>query len=128
MTLLDILKSAWTNLRRRPARTMLTSVGVAVGALTIVAMVSLGIGVQRAISAQFDEIGLQNLQVAPREPERPPRLIGARDQRRALGRVEQGVIGRGRVGRAGVVDQLADQTPLVVDGHRGHRRGLARYG
>jgi len=69
MTLLDSLKAAWTNLRRRPARTMLTSVGVAVGALTIVAMVSLGIGVEQAIRAQFEEIGLQNLRVAPRDPE-----------------------------------------------------------
>jgi ABC-type lipoprotein release transport system permease subunit len=69
MTLLALLQTAWTNLRRRPARTMLTSVGVAVGALTIVAMVSLGIGVQRAIRAQFEEIGLQNLQVQPREAE-----------------------------------------------------------
>ncbi|HYF65479.1 MAG TPA: ABC transporter permease [Herpetosiphonaceae bacterium] len=70
MTIRDILKTAWTNLRRRPARTTLTSVGVAVGALTIVAMVSLGIGVQQAIRAQFEEIGLQNLQIQPREVER----------------------------------------------------------
>ncbi|HEY1011413.1 MAG TPA: ABC transporter permease [Herpetosiphonaceae bacterium] len=69
MTLVDILKAAWSNVRRRPARTVLTSLGVAVGALTIVAMVSLGIGVQQAISAQFEEMGLQNLQVAPRAAE-----------------------------------------------------------
>ena len=69
MSLLDMLRTALTNLRRRPARTMLTGVGIAVGALTIVAMVSLGIGVQRAIQAQFEESGLQNLQVQPREAE-----------------------------------------------------------
>ncbi len=70
MTVRDILQAAWTNLRRRPARTTLTSIGIAVGALTIVAMVSLGIGVQQAIHAQFAEIGLQNLQVQPHEPKR----------------------------------------------------------
>jgi ABC-type lipoprotein release transport system permease subunit len=69
MTLLDMLRTAWTNLRRRPARSMLTGVGIAVGALTIVAMVSLGIGVQQAIHAQFEEIGLENIQVKPRETE-----------------------------------------------------------
>ena len=69
MTILAMFQTAWSNLRRRPARTVLTSIGVAVGALTIVAMVSLGIGVQQAIRAQFEEIGLQNLQVQPREAE-----------------------------------------------------------
>lgn len=76
MTIVALLQAAWTNVRRRPARTLLTSIGVAVGALTIVAMVSLGIGVQRAIRAQFEEIGLQNLQIAPRE-DSPDQAEGA---------------------------------------------------
>ncbi len=66
MTLRDMLRTALSNLGRRKVRTILTSTGVVVGVLTIVTMVSLGVGVQREIQAQFAELGLENVFVRPR--------------------------------------------------------------
>jgi putative ABC transport system permease protein len=69
MVLRDTIQVAFTNLRRRPVRTLLSSLGVSVGVFTMVAMISLGIGVQREVHNQFEEIGLQNIQVQPRNRE-----------------------------------------------------------
>ncbi len=44
MTFGDMARSALSNLGRRKVRTVLTSIGVIVGILTIVTMVSLGVG------------------------------------------------------------------------------------
>jgi ABC-type antimicrobial peptide transport system permease subunit len=67
MTFGDMLRTALENLNRRKVRTVLTSTGVIVGILTIVTMVSLGVGVQREIQAQFDALGLENVFVRPGE-------------------------------------------------------------
>jgi ABC-type antimicrobial peptide transport system permease subunit len=66
MTLGDITRTALSNLGRRKVRTVLTSTGVIVGILTIVTMVSLGVGVQREITRQFSVLGLENVFVRPR--------------------------------------------------------------
>lgn len=65
MTFADMLRTALENLGRRKVRTALTSTGVVVGILTIVTMVSLGVGVQRAIRKQFAALGLENVFVRP---------------------------------------------------------------
>ncbi|MBX0328734.1 ABC transporter permease [Oscillochloris sp. ZM17-4] len=67
MTFRDMLATALENLGRRKVRTVLTSTGVIVGILTIVTMVSLGVGVQSEIQAQFSALGLENLFVRPGE-------------------------------------------------------------
>lgn len=67
MTLSDMLRTALENLGRRKVRTVLTSTGVIVGILTIVTMVSLGVGVQREVRAQFAALGLENVLVRPNE-------------------------------------------------------------
>ena len=67
MTFRDMLGTALENLGRRKVRTVLTSTGVIVGILTIVTMVSLGVGVQTEIRAQFAALGLENLFVRPGE-------------------------------------------------------------
>ncbi|PDW03870.1 ABC transporter permease [Candidatus Viridilinea mediisalina] len=63
----DIFITALENLGRRKVRTVLTSTGVIVGILTIVTMVSLGVGVQREIRTQFGALGLENVFVRPGE-------------------------------------------------------------
>ena len=63
----DLLHTALENLGRRKVRTMLTSTGVIVGILTIVTMVSLGVGVQNEVQAQFAALGLENVFVRPGE-------------------------------------------------------------
>lgn len=65
MKLHDQISTAFGNLGRRKARTALTSTGVVVGTLTIVVMVSLGLGVRRQINAQFERIGLDRVSVRP---------------------------------------------------------------
>jgi putative ABC transport system permease protein len=67
MTIGDMLRTALENLGRRKVRTILTSTGVIVGILTIVTMVSLGVGVQREVRAQFAALGLENVFVRPGE-------------------------------------------------------------
>lgn len=67
MTLTDMVRTAIINLGRRKVRTALTSTGVIVGILTIVTMVSLGVGVQLEITRQFAQVGLENVFVRPRE-------------------------------------------------------------
>jgi putative ABC transport system permease protein len=62
----DILRSALQNLGRRPVRNFLTAAGVLIGIITLVAMVSFGVGVQREVQRNFDTIGLENILVRPR--------------------------------------------------------------
>jgi putative ABC transport system permease protein len=61
----DVLKSAFGNLARHKARTALTTVGVIVGILTIVTMVSLGVGVQREMGDAFNSVGLETVRLYP---------------------------------------------------------------
>lgn len=70
MKLSDMSRTAFANLGRRKVRTILTSIGVIVGILTIVTMVSLGIGVRSEINKQFAQLGLENVFVRPEEGER----------------------------------------------------------
>ncbi len=61
----DIIRQALSNLRRRPVRNVLTAGGVLIGIVTLVAMVSFGVGVQREVQRNFESIGLENLFVFP---------------------------------------------------------------
>lgn len=70
MSLDDMVRSALSNLGRRKVRTVLTAVGIVVGILTIVTMVSLGIGVRSELNKQFAAIGLERVFVRPAEGER----------------------------------------------------------
>jgi ABC-type antimicrobial peptide transport system permease subunit len=65
MKLRDLLQTAFGNLTRHKARTALTTIGVIVGILTIVTMVSLGIGVQREMGDAFGSVGLETLSLYP---------------------------------------------------------------
>src|ERR671933_321305 len=70
MTFGDMAGSAISNLGRRKVRTILTTIGVIVGILTIVTMVSLGIGVRAELDKQFAAIGLERVFVRPAEENR----------------------------------------------------------
>jgi putative ABC transport system permease protein len=65
MTLPDQIRTAWGNLARRKTRVVLASLGVVVGTVTIVLLVSLATGVRRQINRQFASIGLDRLTVTP---------------------------------------------------------------
>ena len=65
MTTRDLLRTAFRNLGRHKARTALTTMGVFVGILTIVTMVSLGIGVRREMGNAFESVGLETVRLYP---------------------------------------------------------------
>ncbi|HUS16850.1 MAG TPA: ABC transporter permease [Chloroflexia bacterium] len=68
----DIFRTGLSNLRRRKVRTVLTSIGVWVGILTVVTMVSLGIGMQAQITDIIKQWGLETVFVSPRTAEAAP--------------------------------------------------------
>ena len=57
MSKLDILLFALKNFRRRVARSVLTIIGVVIGSMAIIVMVSLGIGVQESIMKSIEQWG-----------------------------------------------------------------------
>jgi ABC-type lipoprotein export system ATPase subunit/ABC-type lipoprotein release transport system permease subunit len=57
----DVIRTALRNLGRRPVRNILTAGGVLIGIITLVAMVSFGVGVQREVQRNFETIGLENI-------------------------------------------------------------------
>jgi putative ABC transport system permease protein len=65
MTIRDQFHAAFTNVGRRKMRTALASLGVVVGTLTIVVMVSLASGVRQQINRGFEALGLDRLTVMP---------------------------------------------------------------
>jgi putative ABC transport system permease protein len=66
MRLSDTILTATQNLGRRKVRTVLTSIGVFVGIITIVTMVSLGIGIQKQITDTIKAFGLETVLAEPR--------------------------------------------------------------
>jgi putative ABC transport system permease protein len=70
LTFKDLAKTALSNLSRHKVRTTLSAVGVTVGILTIVTMVSLGAGVRQKIVRSFQSIGLETIEVRPVTEER----------------------------------------------------------
>jgi putative ABC transport system permease protein len=63
MTIRDQFRTAFSNVGRRKLRSALASLGVVVGTVTIVLMVSLAAGVRQQINRQFESIGLDRLTV-----------------------------------------------------------------
>ena len=69
LSLSDLVRTAWDNLRRRPVRNILTASGVLIGIVTLVAMVSFGVGVQNEVNRNFEALGLENVFISPTFPE-----------------------------------------------------------
>jgi putative ABC transport system permease protein len=70
MTFKDLVKTSFGNLGRHKIRTILSAIGVTVGILTIVTMLSLGIGVQQEIIGVFRSAGLETVTIRPVTEER----------------------------------------------------------
>ncbi len=62
----DYLKMAWTNLSHRKLRSWLTIIGIFVGIAAVVALISVGQGLQGAITQQFEELGTDLLIIQPK--------------------------------------------------------------
>ena len=72
LQLSDVLRTALGNLGRRVVRSFLTIFGVFVGIITIVAMLSVAVGVEGEISRNIKAVGLETLFVAPTMGEGSP--------------------------------------------------------
>ena len=59
----DYLRLATSNLRRRRLRSWLTMIGIFIGIAAVVSLISLGQGMQNAISAQFSQLGADKLTI-----------------------------------------------------------------
>ena len=62
----DFLKIAWENLTNRKMRSWLTVLGVIIGIATVVALISIGQGLQHTVEQQFQKIGADKLMVQAR--------------------------------------------------------------
>ncbi len=61
----ELLKLGSRNIRRRGKRTWLTVIGVVIGVAAIIALVSLGQGLEQAIVQEFEDLGADSIFVTP---------------------------------------------------------------
>jgi len=66
MITLDFMRLAIRSIKSRSVRSWLTVIGVLIGITAVVALISMGQGVQRAIHQQFEKIGYDLILVMPR--------------------------------------------------------------
>ncbi len=57
MSARDVLRLAWANLNRMRARVALTCIGVIIGTVAIIILISLGVGLQSSAEASFGNVG-----------------------------------------------------------------------
>src|SRR3990172_7542609 len=62
---LDIFKAAFVDFRRSIVRTVLTSLGIMVGVLSVVLLIALGIGLKNYLTQQFESLGANLIIVFP---------------------------------------------------------------
>jgi len=63
----DIITFAWMSLWRRKLRTILTLVGIMIGTAGIITMVSLGIGLEKSVTGEFEGSNMTSIEVYPGE-------------------------------------------------------------
>lgn len=61
----DLLKSALADFRRNKARTLLTSLGIMVGVLSVVLLIALGLGLKNYLAQQFESLGANLIIIFP---------------------------------------------------------------
>jgi ABC-type antimicrobial peptide transport system permease subunit len=84
MTWHDLARTSVGNLRRHPVRTVLSAVGVTVGILTLVTMMSLGVGVRQEFLQTLDGVGLETVQIRPVTEDRSAFTAFAEPKRKVL--------------------------------------------
>jgi len=68
----DFVLLSFNNLRRRKLRSWLTMIGIFIGIAAVVALISLGQGLQNAIEQQFEQFGSDRIIVQERGLQGPP--------------------------------------------------------
>ena len=110
----DYLRLAMKSLGHRSLRSWLTVLGIVVGVAAVVALISVGEGMQRSVEKQFETIGYNTVIVFP-APEGAATAAGAAGPGGAGGR-PGGLIGmRGGSAEASAVDMSAlESLPMIV--------------
>ena len=75
--ILDAFKIAFRNLTHRKLRSWLTMLGIFIGIAAVVALISLGQGLQEAVTAQFADLGTDKLVIQGKSPGFGPPGLGA---------------------------------------------------
>ena len=65
MVLMQFFKLALVNISHRRTRSFLTIIGIFIGIAAVVALISLGSGLQETVNAEFERIGADKLVIAP---------------------------------------------------------------
>jgi putative ABC transport system permease protein len=60
-----LLKSAFADFTRNKTRTILTSLGITIGVLSVVLLIALGLGLKNYIQGQFENMGANLLMIMP---------------------------------------------------------------
>src|SRR3972149_9501804 len=68
----DYLYLSLNNLRRRKLRSWLTMLGIFIGIAAVVALISIGQGMQEAIESEFESFGTDKITVQSRGTMGPP--------------------------------------------------------
>lgn len=63
--LVHLLKSAFTNFKRNKIRTLLTSLGIMIGVLSVVMLLALGLGLKNYLKEQFESLGANLIIILP---------------------------------------------------------------
>lgn len=64
-SLVDEIKSAISDFKRNKVRTLLTSLGIMIGVLSVVLLIALGLGLKNYLKQQFDSLGANLIIVLP---------------------------------------------------------------
>lgn len=91
---MELLKNAWRNIFRRPSRSLLTILSIAIGAFSVMAIGTIGQLGQQAVTAELSSLGLQGM------------LLSAEGE---------AALTRECLSRAEEVPQVAEATPLLVN-------------
>jgi putative ABC transport system permease protein len=62
---IDLIKSALVDFKRSKIRTVLTSLGITIGVLSVVMLIALGIGLKNYMKEQFEKLGANMIMVMP---------------------------------------------------------------
>jgi len=60
-----LIKSSFDDFKRNKVRTLLTSLGIMVGVLSVVLLIALGLGLKNYIQGQFESLGANLLIIFP---------------------------------------------------------------
>ena len=61
----DLIKSALADFKRNKIRTLLTSLGIMVGVLSVVLLIALGLGLKNYLAQQFESLGANLIIIFP---------------------------------------------------------------